>query len=39
MINQVAVVTDTTACIPRQQVEKYGIEVVPIELVFGGRVF
>ena len=39
MVNKVAVVTDTTACIPQEQVEKYGIEVVPIELVFDGRVY
>jgi len=39
MINKVAVVTDTTACIPKEQVEKYGIEVVPIELIFGDRVY
>ena len=36
---QVAVVTDTTACIPKEQVEKHGIEVVPIELVFGDKVY
>ena len=36
---QVAVVTDTTACIPKEQVKKHGIEVVPIELVFGDKVY
>jgi len=40
MINTVvAIVTDTTACIPQEQVEKYGIEVVPVELIFGDRVY
>jgi len=39
MIDKVAIVTDTTACIPEEQVEKYGIEVVPIELVFGDKVY
>ncbi len=39
MIDKVAIVTDTTACIPKEQVEKYGIEVVPIELVFGNKVY
>jgi len=39
MINTVAIVTDTTACIPKEQVEKYGIEVVPIELIFDDRVY
>jgi len=39
MINKVAIVTDTTACIPKEQVEKYGIQVVPIELIFGDKVY
>lgn len=39
MTNQVAIVTDTTACIPQEQVEEYGIEVVPIEFIFGDRVY
>lgn len=39
MINKVAIVTDTTACIPKEQVEKYSIEVVPIELIIDGRVY
>ena len=39
MINKVAIVTDTTACIPKEQVEKYGIEVVPIELIFEDRAY
>lgn len=37
MANNVAIVTDTTACIPREQVEKYSIEVVPVEFVFGNK--
>ncbi len=36
---KVAVVTDTTACIPRELVKKYGIVVVPIELIFGDKVY
>jgi len=39
MIDRVAIVTDTTACIPKEQVEKYGIEVVPIEFIFGDKVY
>ncbi len=39
MTNKVAIVTDTTACIPKEQVEKYGIEIVSIELIFGDRVY
>ena len=36
---EVAIVTDTTACIPKEMVEKYGIEVVPIELIVDGKVY
>ncbi len=39
MANKVAIVTDTTACIPREQVEKYGIELVPVEIIFGDKVY
>ncbi len=38
-MKEVAVVTDTTACIPREQVERYGIIVVPVQLVFGDRTY
>ena len=33
-MNKVAIVTDTTACIPQEQVDKYGIELVPVEVIF-----
>jgi len=39
MANKVAIVTDTTACIPREQVEKYGIELVPVDIIFGDKVY
>jgi DegV family protein with EDD domain len=35
----VAIVTDTTACLPREPIERYGIEVVPLHILFGGRTF
>ncbi|HYM14834.1 MAG TPA: DegV family protein, partial [Dehalococcoidia bacterium] len=35
----VAIVTDSTACIPAEVAERYGIEVVPLHLIFGGRTF
>ena len=35
----VAIVTDTTACILPEQVEKYGIKVVPVDLIFKDRVY
>lgn len=37
MDSKVAIVTDTTACIPKEEVEKYGIEAVPIEFIFGDK--
>jgi len=37
MANKVAIVTDSTACVPREQVEKYRIEVVPVVFVFGDK--
>ena len=39
MTDKVAIVTDTTACIPQEQIEKYDIELVPIELIFGDKVY
>ena len=38
-MKKVAVVTDSVACIPREQVEKYGIEVVPVQVIFGDKVY
>lgn len=35
----VAIVTDSTACIPPDLADRYGIEVVPLHLIFGGRTF
>ncbi len=33
------VVTDTTACVPPERVERLGIEVVPVQLVFEDRTY
>lgn len=38
-MKKVAIVTDTTACIPQEQVAKYAIEVVPVELIFEDKVY
>ncbi|BAZ97489.1 MAG: degV family protein [Dehalococcoides mccartyi] len=35
----VAIVTDTTACIPSELVRKYQIEVIPIDVVIDGKVY
>jgi len=37
MANEVVIVTDSVACIPQELVEKYGIEVVPIQVIFGDK--
>jgi DegV family protein with EDD domain len=34
-----AIVTDTTACVPPERVERLGIEVVPVQLVFEDRTY
>lgn len=39
MAKGVAVVTDTTACIPQEMVKEYGIELVPIEVIFNDSVY
>ena len=38
-MKKVAIVTDTTACIPQEQVERYDIEVVPVELIFEDKAY
>jgi DegV family protein with EDD domain len=39
MKKKVTIVTDTTACVPEEQVRKYGIEVVPVQLIFGEKTY
>lgn len=38
-MQKVAIVTDSVACIPRELIEKYDIEVVPIQLIFGEKAY
>ena len=38
-MRKVAIVTDTTACVPQEQVDKYDIEVVPVQLIFEDRTY
>ncbi len=38
-MKKVAIVTDTTACVPREQVAKYDIEVVPVQLIFEDKTY
>ncbi len=35
----VAIITDSTACLPPDLAERYGIGIVPLHLIFGGRTF
>jgi len=36
-MKKVAIVTDTTACIPPEQVSRYNIEIIPVQLNFEDR--
>jgi len=37
--NKVAIVTDTTACIPQEKVKEYDIELVPVDIIFEDKVY
>lgn len=37
MKNKVAIITDSVACIPQEMIEKYSIEVIPIQVIFDGE--
>ena len=38
-MRKVAIVTDTTACVPQEQAAKHDIEVVPVQLIIGGKTY
>jgi DegV family protein with EDD domain len=38
-MQKVAIVTDTTACVPQEQVGKYDIEIVPVQLIIGEKTY
>ncbi len=38
-MGKVTIVTDSVACIPNQQVEQYGIRVVPIKILFEDKIY
>jgi DegV family protein with EDD domain len=38
-MRKVGIVTDTTACIPQEKVQEYGIEVVPVQLIFENNTY
>ena len=39
MADNVAIVTDSVACLPKELVEKYSIEVVPIQVIFEDKTY
>jgi len=39
MAKKVAIVADSTCCIPREMVEQYGITIAPIPISFGGKIY
>ncbi len=38
-MKKVAIVTDTTACVPQEQVSRYEIEVVPVQFIFEEKAY
>jgi len=38
-MKKVAIVTDTTACVPQEQVARYDIEVVPVQLIVEDKTY
>jgi DegV family protein with EDD domain len=38
-MGRVAVVTDSVSCLPREVVERYGITIVPINVIIDGKVY
>lgn len=39
MLESVAVITDSIACLPKELIEKHKIEIVPIRLTFQGEIY
>jgi DegV family protein with EDD domain len=35
----IGIITDSTACLPPEVAERYGIEIVPLHIIFQGRTF
>ena len=38
-MSKVAIITDSIACLTREQVEQYGIEIIPINFYAGGKLY
>jgi DegV family protein with EDD domain len=39
MVDKVAIVADSIACLTREQVEQYGITIAPIPITFDGKIY
>ena len=39
MMSKVAIVTDSIACLTKEQAEHYGIRIVPANILFEGKVY
>jgi DegV family protein with EDD domain len=39
MAEKVAIITDSSACIPQELVEKYSIQLVPMNVIFGAQTY
>ncbi|MFC1981198.1 DegV family protein [Chloroflexota bacterium] len=39
MMQKVAIVADSIACLTRELVEQYGIEIIPINFYAGGKLY
>jgi DegV family protein with EDD domain len=39
MAEKVAIITDSSACIPQELVEKYSIQLVPMNVIFGDKAY
>lgn len=38
-MSKTAIITDSMACLTKEQVEKYGIKIVPINIFFGDKIY
>jgi DegV family protein with EDD domain len=36
---EIVIVTDSVACLPRELIEQHGIEIIPITIFSGGKVY
>ena len=39
MTNNIAIIVDSIACIPKEQIDNYNIKIVPANIYFNGHVY